>query len=60
MSDDTITINSGLKNIQKKYINHMPDSIFLNSSTGTINLHILQNNTSLFAISRIAVGIFPQ
>ena len=42
----------------KKY--HMPDSIFLNSSTETTNLHVLQNNTSLFAISRSVVGIFPQ
>jgi hypothetical protein len=59
MFDDSITANSGQK-YSKKVLDHMLDSIFLNSSTGTINLHILQNNTSLFAISRIVVGIFPQ
>jgi len=38
----------------------MLDNVFLNSSTGTTNLHILQNKTSLFVIPRSVVGIFPQ
>ena len=34
--------------------------MFLNSSTGVMNLHLLQNNTSLFCIFFKLVGIFPQ
>jgi len=33
---------------------------FLNSSTGVMNLHLLQNKTSLFSIFLTLVGIFPQ
>ncbi len=43
-----------------KKIHYSLNNTFLNSSTETTNLHILQNNTSLFTISLNDVGIFPQ
>ena len=40
--------------------NYLLANMFLNSSTGVMNLHFLQYNTSLFCIFLKLVGIFPQ